>query len=65
MPFPAALLWGRQYGGGLIAAASGPWLALPAIIAATGYGIYWLLEKALGLLPCRRLDREPAPPTDF
>ena len=65
LPFPAALLWGRQYGGGLIAAASGPWLALPAIIAATGYGVYWLLEKALSLLPHRRLDREPAPPTDF
>lgn len=65
LPFPAALLWGRQAGGGLLAAASGPWLALPAIIASLGYGVYWLIEQALRVLPIPHESRSPAPPADF
>lgn len=59
LPFPAALLWGKQYGGGLLAAASGPWLALPALVAALGYGVYWAIEK---VIPERRA---PAKPSEF
>ena len=59
LPFPAALLWGRQYGGGLLAAASGPWLAGPAIVAALGYGVYWVIER---VIPERR---PPASPKEF
>ena len=62
LPFPAAALWGKQYGGGVLAAGSGPWLALPALIAALGYGIYWLLESTLQLLPITPERRDPAPP---
>jgi hypothetical protein len=65
LPFPAAVLWGQQYGGGLLAAASGPWLALPALIAAIGYGIYWLIEQALRLLPVTKENRPPASPQEF
>ena len=65
LPFPAALLWGKQYGGGLLAAGSGPWLALPALIAALGYGVYWLLEKTLQRLPFTSERRPPARPADF
>jgi hypothetical protein len=65
LPFVAALLWGKQYGGGLLAAGSGPWLALPALIAALGYGVYWLLEQVLRLLPFTREDRRPATPGEF
>ena len=59
------VLWGKQYGGGVLAAGSGPWLALPALIAALGYGIYWLLESALQLLPITPERRDPAAPKDF
>ena len=65
LPFVAALLWGKQYGGGLLAAGSGPWLALPAIITALGYGVYWMLEKSVQLLPVTKERRAPAAPKDF
>jgi hypothetical protein len=65
LPFPAAALWGKQYGGGLLAAGSGPWLALPALIAALGYGVYWVLESVLQLLPAVRERRAPATPKQF
>lgn len=65
LPLPAAALWGKQYGGGVLAAGSGPWLALPALIAALGYGVYWLLEHALRLLPFTKERRAPTPPKDF
>ena len=65
LPFPAAVLWGKQYGGGLLAAASGPWLALPSIITIFGYGVYWVIEKALQLLPIPHENRPPASPKEF
>jgi hypothetical protein len=65
LPFPAALLWGRQYGGGLLGAASGPWLGLPAIIVAVGYAVYWVIEKILQLLPIPHENRAPMSPKDF
>ena len=34
-------------------------------IAALGYGIYWLLESTLQLLPITPERRDPAPPKDF
>jgi hypothetical protein len=65
LPFVAAVLWGKQYGGGVLAAGSGPWLALPALIAALGYGVYWVLEQAVRLVVRRERARPPAPPRDF
>ena len=65
LPFVAAALWGKQYGGGVLAAGSGPWLALPALIAALGYGVYWLLEQTIRLLPITKERRTPASPKDF
>ena len=49
----------------LLAAGSGPWLALPALIAALGYGVYWLLEQALRLLPITTEHHAPTSPKDF
>lgn len=50
-PIPVSLLWGRQYGAGLTAAAVATWVLPPTALATVGYWIYWLLEKAISLLP--------------
>ena len=48
MPIPAAALWGRQYGAGLIAAYTAPWVLPPAAVGLAGFGFYWLLERIAG-----------------
>ena len=50
-PIPACLLWGRQYGAGLTAAGTALWVLPPTILAAAGFWIYWLVEKAVSALP--------------
>lgn len=49
-PLAASALWKRQYGAGIIAAACAPFILPPALIAALGYGVYWLLERLIGLV---------------
>jgi hypothetical protein len=41
-------LWGRQYGAGLIAGLTVPWLLPPTVLAMVGYAIYWALERTAG-----------------
>ncbi|WP_133176583.1 DUF1353 domain-containing protein [Nocardioides currus] len=50
-PLPSSLLWGRQYGAGLTAAATAIWVLPPTILGAVGYAIYWLLEHAVSAMP--------------
>ena len=45
LPFIAALLWGRQYGAGVVAAAAGIWLIPSAVIVAVGLLVYGISER--------------------
>jgi hypothetical protein len=47
-PLPFAALWGRQYGAGIVASLSAPWIVPPTVIGAAGFGVYWVLETVLG-----------------
>jgi hypothetical protein len=47
-PVPFAALWGRQYGAGLVASYSAPWIVPPTVVGAAGFGVYWVLETVLG-----------------
>ena len=49
-PFLFAGLWGRQYGAGIVAAYSAPWLLPPTFFAWAGYLIYLGAEWLVGLL---------------
>ncbi len=49
-PVVFAGLWGKQYGAGIVAAIAAPWLLPPTVFAALGYGVYWILERAFGLV---------------
>ena len=52
LPFAAAPLWGRQYGGGLVAAIAALWILPAAALGGLGYVVYLILErgaKRLGL----------------
>jgi hypothetical protein len=49
-PLPAALLWGRQYGAGLVAAATAIWVLPPTVLGAVGFWVYAGLERLLGLV---------------
>lgn len=57
-PFAFALLWGRQYGAGLLAALAAPWILPPTVLGGIGYGIYALLECIAG----RFVDRDTTSP---
>jgi hypothetical protein len=46
LPLVAALLWGRQYGAGIVAAAAALWILPAAALAGMGYVIYLGLERA-------------------
>ena len=48
-PIVGAGLWVRQYGAGLVAAYSVPWIVPPTILAVVGYGVYFGLERVAGL----------------
>lgn len=43
-PLPASLLWGKQWGAGIVAAYSAPWIGPPTLIGAVGYGVYRGIE---------------------
>ena len=45
-PFVFALLWGRQYVAGLVAAVTSPWVLPPTLLGAVGFAVYWCLEQA-------------------
>jgi hypothetical protein len=49
-PFPLTILWGRQYGAGLVMAYTLPFLIPPAIVAVLGYGVYLIIEGIATLL---------------
>jgi hypothetical protein len=49
-PFLFALLWGRQYGAGIVAAFSAPWILPPTVLALAGFGVYLALEFIIGLI---------------
>lgn len=59
-PFPLALLWGRQYGAGLVGAIAAPWLIPPTVLGAAGFGVYWVLERIAGLF-VEKTDVAPEP----
>lgn len=63
-PAVFAGLWGRQYGAGLIAGITAPWLLPPTVLAAIGYVIYVALEWIAGSVS-RLLRRGPADPGTF
>jgi hypothetical protein len=46
MPFVAGVLWFRQYGASLVAAVAALWILPPALLAAAGYLVYRVLERA-------------------
>ena len=50
LPFPAALLWGQQYGAGIVAAIAATWILPAALLAGVGYLVYLGLEWAAGLI---------------
>lgn len=47
-PLPASLLWGGQFGAGLIAAATLPWFLPPTALAVLGYAVYVAIESGVG-----------------
>ena len=53
LPLIAALLWGRQYGAGIVAAAAGLWLIPSAVIVAVGLLVYGISERAASVAPRR------------
>ncbi len=48
-PLLFAGLWGRQYGAGIVAAYSAPWILPPTLFAGAGYLVYLALEWFVGL----------------
>ena len=48
LPFAAAGLWGKQYGGGLVAAVAALWILPAALLAGAGYAVYSTLEWMAG-----------------
>lgn len=59
-PFVFAVLWGRQYGAGLVAALAAPWLVPPTVFGAAGFGVYAVLEGVAGLF-VEKADDRPEP----
>lgn len=47
-PFLFALLWGKQYGAGIVAAYAAPWIGPPTALAMVGYLVYLVLETVAG-----------------
>jgi hypothetical protein len=50
LPLPAAFLWGKQYGAGLVAAMAALWILPAALLAGIGYVVYLGLERAAHLV---------------
>jgi hypothetical protein len=64
-PLGFALLWGRQYGAGLVAAYNAPWVLPPTIIGMAGYGVYVVIEGLVSRLSPTGVADEPYGLTDF
>jgi hypothetical protein len=64
-PFVFALLWGRQYGAGIVASYNAPWVLPPTVVGAIGYGIYTLLEWVVSKLSRGRSGDERYGYEDF
>lgn len=62
-PFLFAVLWGRQYGAGIVAAYAAPWIGPPSLFAVLGYLVYLAAESVAGLLTRGRT--EGTEPTDY
>ena len=45
-PLVAGVLWQRQWGAAVVTAAGAPFVLPPAVLAAVGYAVYWVLERA-------------------
>ncbi len=58
-PLVFASLWQRQYGAGIVAAYSAPWILPPTILALAGYLVYLLLEFIVGLIVPSRSGTRP------
>jgi hypothetical protein len=50
LPLPAAFLWGKQYGAGIVAAMAALWILPAAVLAGIGYLVYLALERAAKLV---------------
>lgn len=48
-PFAAALLWGKQYGAGVFAAATAVWVLPPTLFGAVGFWVYAALERLVSV----------------
>ncbi len=57
LPFPAGLLWGRQYGASLVSAAAGLWLVPAAVIVVIGLAVYRLSEAVANRIAPHRPHR--------
>ncbi|MDH4279699.1 MAG: DUF1353 domain-containing protein, partial [Acidimicrobiia bacterium] len=44
----SSVLWGRQWGAGLVAALTGIWLIPATVFVVIGLAVYWAMEKAAG-----------------
>lgn len=55
-PFAFAVLWGRQYGAGVVAAYAAPWIGPPSLAAVLGYLVYLGVETAAGWLTRGRTE---------
>ena len=65
-PLPASAMWGKQWGAGIVAAYSAPWLAPPTVLGAIGYYVYRAIEKVLSfIVPDERTQDEPVEYPDF
>ena len=64
-PFPFAALWGRQYGAGVVASYTAPWVLPPTLVAAIGYGVYAALERLASALSSAPSERGPMPYEKF
>lgn len=42
----SSVLWGRQWGAGLVAALTGIWLIPATVFVLIGLAVYWVMEKA-------------------
>lgn len=64
-PLLFSLLWGKQYGAGLVASYAAPWVGPPTVIGALGYFLYWLAETLIRVVSRDRPGAEPYRYRDF
>lgn len=64
-PLLFSLLWGRQYGAGLVASYAAPWVVPPTMVGALGYFLYWIAETLFRIVSRDRPGAEPYRYKDF